>query len=232
MNKTFTNPLKLTKTFSAMLLALAVLVLQSPQVVIASPATLPGRKLAQEIVTVKGTVKDNGDGQPMPGVTITGPQKKVLSVTNGEGTFTLTVPKGTELSFNMLGYQVIKKVVNENQTNLVIRLISSSSDLNEVVVTALGIKREANSLGWDPEWQVNYFLDDQPMGLLEQQKGFDPLAVQLYQGDQLPAGRTFAAPKKMDHLFIAHFNPAVKKVKVVVTDRFGVKYINEETVNS
>jgi hypothetical protein len=40
-------------------------------------------------------------------------------------------------------------------------------------------------------------------------------------------GRTFAEPKKTDHLFVAHFEPAVKKVKVVVTDRFGEQYTAE-----
>lgn len=82
----------------------------------------------------------------------------------------------------------------------------------------------ANVWNWDPEWKVEYFLDDKPMGVLEQQKGYDPLSVQLYKGDTLPAGRSFAEPKLMDHLFIAHYSPAVKEVKVIATDRFGEKY--------
>ncbi|WEK19819.1 MAG: calcineurin-like phosphoesterase family protein [Candidatus Pedobacter colombiensis] len=82
----------------------------------------------------------------------------------------------------------------------------------------------ANVWNWDPEWKVEYFLDDQPMGVLEQQKGYDPLAVQLYKGDKLPVTRSFAEPKKMDHLFIAHFSPSVKSIKVIATDRFGEKY--------
>ena len=62
------------------------------------------------------------------------------------------------------------------------------------------------------------------MGLLEQQKGYDPLSVSLYKGDTLPKGRTFPEPIKTDHLFVAHFEPSVKVVKVVATDRFGEKY--------
>lgn len=85
----------------------------------------------------------------------------------------------------------------------------------------------ANVWNWDPEWKVTYFLDDQAMGEMEQQKGFDPLAVELYLGDQLPLGRTFAEPKKMDHLFMAHFDPTVKKVKIKAVDRFGEQYITE-----
>ncbi|WP_084287637.1 calcineurin-like phosphoesterase C-terminal domain-containing protein [Pedobacter nyackensis] len=82
----------------------------------------------------------------------------------------------------------------------------------------------ANVWNWDPEWKVEYFLDEKPMGGLEQQKGFDPLAVQLYRGDKMPVTRSFAEPKKMDHLFMAHFNPSVKNIKVIATDRFGKKY--------
>ena len=82
----------------------------------------------------------------------------------------------------------------------------------------------ANVWNWDPEWKVEYFLDDKPMGVLEQQKGYDPLSVQLYKGDKMPAGRSFPEPKLMNHLFVAHFSPDVKQVKVVATDRFGEKY--------
>ncbi|TCD27092.1 metallophosphoesterase [Pedobacter psychrodurus] len=82
----------------------------------------------------------------------------------------------------------------------------------------------ANVWNWDPEWKVEYFLDGKAMGPLEQQKGYDPLSVSLYKGDKLPAGRTFPEPSKTDHLFVAHFEPSIKKIKVVATDRFGEKF--------
>ena len=85
----------------------------------------------------------------------------------------------------------------------------------------------ANVWNWDPLWKVDYFLDGKPMGNMEQQKGFDPLSVTLFKGDKLPMGRTFAEPKMTEHLFLAHFEPSVKKVKVVVTDRFGEQFIAE-----
>ncbi|RZL12429.1 MAG: metallophosphoesterase, partial [Pedobacter sp.] len=79
----------------------------------------------------------------------------------------------------------------------------------------------------DPNWKVEYFLDGKPMGEMEQQKGYDPLSVTLYKGDKLPLGRTFPEPRMTEHLFIAHFAPTVKKVKVIATDRFGEKFIAE-----
>lgn len=85
----------------------------------------------------------------------------------------------------------------------------------------------ANVWNWDQEWKVEYFLDGKAMGTMEQQTGYDPLSVSLYKGDKLPAGRTFPEPKQTDHLFLAHFEPSVKKVKVVVTDRFGEQFTAE-----
>jgi len=82
----------------------------------------------------------------------------------------------------------------------------------------------ANVWNYDPEWKVEYFLDGKAMGALAQQDGFDPLSVKLYKGDQLPNPRPFVEPVSTDHLFLAHFNTSVKKVKVVATDRFGEKF--------
>ena len=62
---------------------------------------------------------------------------------------------------------------------------------------------------------------------MEQQTGYDPLSVTLYKGDKLPTGRTFPEPTQIDHLFIAHFSPNVKSVKVEVTDRFGNQFFKE-----
>lgn len=82
----------------------------------------------------------------------------------------------------------------------------------------------ANVWNWDPAWKVAYSLDGKPMGELKNEIGYDPLSVTLYKGDQLPAGRHFPEPHETDHLFVAHFEPAVKQVSVVATDRFGHQY--------
>ncbi|MFT3823012.1 MAG: calcineurin-like phosphoesterase family protein [Chitinophagaceae bacterium] len=88
----------------------------------------------------------------------------------------------------------------------------------------------ANIWNWDPEWKVEWWADDVYKGILESTKGFDPAAVVLYKGDQLPKGRVFVEPSKTEHLFMAHYEPGIKKVKVVATDRFGNKY--EETASA
>lgn len=106
------------------------------------------KKTAQQTVTIKGIVTDDADGQILAGATIMDNQRKVLTYTSGTGNFVLKVNKGTEITFAMLGYTPVKKVINNAQDDFNIRLQSSSKDLNEVVVTALGIKREAKALGY------------------------------------------------------------------------------------
>ncbi len=121
---------------------------QSPQQLFAAPAKVTGIYQQQEFITVKGTVTDAQDGLPLPGVTISDQNRKVIGATDNHGVFKVKVAKGTTLSFNMIGYNPAEKVVNSNQENLAVQLNTSSNELNEVVVTALGIKREEKSLGY------------------------------------------------------------------------------------
>jgi len=101
-----------------------------------------------ETVTLSGTVIDDSDSEPIPGVSITDNNKKSLAVTDVKGNFTLRAPKGTELSFSLIGYTPYKLMLTENGSRTLIRLKQSNTSLNEVVVTALGIKREEKSLGY------------------------------------------------------------------------------------
>ncbi len=91
-------------------------------------------------------------------------------------------------------------------------------------------KLVANVYNWDPQWKVEYWLDGKYKGILKNEPGMDPMAVKLYLGDKLPAGRTFPEPKTTDHIFAAQLNNNVKSVKVVATDRFGDKYEREMSV--
>ena len=148
MNKNSTHYVQFRKPFKYLAYALVVVFMQLPQMLTAGTGPLAGSLFFQETVTVKGTVKDSGDGQPLPGVTISDNQRKVLGVTDVNGAFSVKVAKGTEISFNMLGYTVAKRTVTAATNAMVINMASSSSELNEVIVTALGIKREEKSLGY------------------------------------------------------------------------------------
>ncbi|TKC61074.1 SusC/RagA family TonB-linked outer membrane protein [Pedobacter hiemivivus] len=148
MIRNSTNYMQFKKPFKYLAFAWIVVFMQLPQVLLAETEPTPIYLARQETVTVKGTVKDGGDGESIPGVTISDSQRKVLGVTDGNGSFTVKAVKGTELSFNMIGYAVAKRMVTGATNTMTVTLNSSSSDLNEVVVTALGIKREQKSLGF------------------------------------------------------------------------------------
>lgn len=99
-------------------------------------------------ITVKGTVIEEANGQALPGVTLMDRTRKVLGVTGENGDFTLNIPKGTEVSFTMIGFTSINRVFNETQSNVAIRMKDETNLLDAVVVTALGIKREEKALGY------------------------------------------------------------------------------------
>lgn len=98
-------------------------------------------------VTVKGKVVAGDDGSALPGVTILANQQPV-GVTNVEGSFRVEVEKGAVLTFRFVGYQVQNITVTGPQENLAVTLNPDSKQLSEVVVTALGIKREEKALGY------------------------------------------------------------------------------------
>ncbi|SER20143.1 SusC/RagA family TonB-linked outer membrane protein [Pedobacter rhizosphaerae] len=99
-------------------------------------------------IIIKGRVIDAADNQPLVGITISSSARKVLGTTNENGDFSISLVAADDVSFNMVGYTVIKRNFNVSQTGIVIKMTSSTSQLNEVVVTALGIKREEKALGY------------------------------------------------------------------------------------
>jgi TonB-linked SusC/RagA family outer membrane protein len=97
--------------------------------------------------TVTGTVTAKEDGQPLPGVTVRIEGTQTGTQTNADGQFKISVPSGAQkLSFKYVGYENLVLDASGNTVNAV--LSPSSKQLVEVIVTALGEKREAKSLGY------------------------------------------------------------------------------------
>lgn len=110
-----------------------------------------GVALAQS-TTITGTVTDNlGDG--MPGVNILMKGSTVGTVSNIEGKFTLNVPNlnnNTILVFSFLGYATLEQAVG-SQRNLSITMKEDAKQIDEVVVTALGIVKKEKSLTYSTQ---------------------------------------------------------------------------------
>ncbi|HEY9000974.1 MAG TPA: SusC/RagA family TonB-linked outer membrane protein [Mucilaginibacter sp.] len=97
-------------------------------------------------IKIGGTVTDENK-QPLPGVTVLLKGTTKGTVTDVNGRFLFTVTKGDVLTIKFLGY-VSQDVTVDNQTNLNIALVSDNKSLNEVVVTALGVKKETRRIGY------------------------------------------------------------------------------------
>lgn len=101
---------------------------------------------AQNKITVKGVVTD-GNGEPLIGATVAEKGTTNAMMTGIDGDYTLSVlPNGT-LTVTYIGFHPQEVAVN-GQTSINVTLVEDSKILDEVVVTALGIKREAKSLGY------------------------------------------------------------------------------------
>ncbi|MFT5736417.1 MAG: TonB-linked SusC/RagA family outer membrane protein [Maribacter sp.] len=100
---------------------------------------------AQE--TVSGAITDTA-GTPIPyvNVQLTGTNKGTIS--NEEGRYSLTITNALGvLKFSALGYET-QNVPMNNIGIIDVTLLESAEQLNEVVLTALGLKRETKELGY------------------------------------------------------------------------------------
>ncbi len=98
---------------------------------------------------VSGQVKAT-TGEGLPGVNVIVKGTSVGTVTNAEGKYSLAVPAnkaGTTLTFSFIGYKP-EDVVVGSQTNINVTLGEDTKELAEVVVTALGIKKDARTIGY------------------------------------------------------------------------------------
>lgn len=112
----------------------------------AATGATPKPLAEQQKNTVRGTVTDQA-GEPIIGasIVIKGTTKGV--VTDTEGRFAIDVSNGSQLEISCIGYE--KRVVKVGaQRNISITLAEDTKSLSDVVVTAMGIKKERKALGY------------------------------------------------------------------------------------
>jgi TonB-linked SusC/RagA family outer membrane protein len=110
----------------------------------APPAT--GEATPAPTATIHGKVTDS-TGASLPGATVRVKGSKGGTVTDNDGNFTINAKNGETLVISSLGYETKLIMVHDGET-VTIALVKSPQQLTSVVVTALGIKREARSLGY------------------------------------------------------------------------------------
>lgn len=96
---------------------------------------------------VRGRVVDT-EGTPLQGVTVSVKGTTRATSTDEKGTYTISIPDNTAiLVFRYLGFDSQEHVAG-NQPVIDVLLQGASQGLNEVVVTALGIRKQRKALGY------------------------------------------------------------------------------------
>lgn len=96
--------------------------------------------------TITGRIID-ATGEPLIGVTIMEKGTTNGSITDYDGNYSLSVPGNAVLQFSYIGYKSIEMKV-EGKEVIDLTMHEDTEVLDEVVVTALGIKREKKMLGY------------------------------------------------------------------------------------
>lgn len=96
--------------------------------------------------TITGTVTDQSDGKPLPGVSVRVKGGVGGSQTNGEGKYSLSVPDGaTTLEFSYIGYTAQTKAISGNVINVALQV--NATELGEVIVVAYGTATKESYTG-------------------------------------------------------------------------------------
>ncbi|MBI9064374.1 MAG: SusC/RagA family TonB-linked outer membrane protein [Marinilabiliaceae bacterium] len=101
---------------------------------------------AQDI-TISGTVTGAEDGLPIPGVSVVEEGTTNGTITDINGNYSITAPTGAVVAFTFVGMKTQEFTLGA-QTKIDVVLQADAFDVDEVVVTALGIKKEKKSLGY------------------------------------------------------------------------------------
>lgn len=100
--------------------------------------------------SLSGTVKDATTGEALIGVNVTGKGTTIGTVTDIDGKYTLELPKDVNtLLFSYIGYTNLERPVNALKIDAAMAV--EGQELEEVVIGALGIKKEEKTLTYSSQ---------------------------------------------------------------------------------
>ena len=131
---------------SAFCLLLSAFSVNAAMAVPASVGTVDEVMGVQQDKKVTGTVVDEA-GIPVIGANVI--QKGTTNgvITDLDGNFSLEITNGAVIEISYIGYAT-QEITASGQTGLQVKLTEDTQKIDEVVVTALGIKRQSRSLGY------------------------------------------------------------------------------------
>ncbi|MDE6288906.1 MAG: TonB-dependent receptor [Muribaculaceae bacterium] len=95
--------------------------------------------------TVRGTVLDADNGEPLPGVSVSAGHN-LATVTDIDGAFIIKAPENARsLTFSMVGFETLEAPI-PSTGEMTVRMSSQSTQLEEVVATAYGTPKKAGNI--------------------------------------------------------------------------------------
>jgi TonB-linked SusC/RagA family outer membrane protein len=112
--------------------------------------------------TITGTVTDVDDGSTLPGVSVVVKGTSIGTVTDIEGRFSLNIPSDSKvLRLSFVGFET-KEIELTTASNYSVSFEKATFSVDEVVVTALGIKRSEKALGYAAQSVGGAALNEAP----------------------------------------------------------------------
>jgi len=103
-----------------------------------------------QVKTISGTVTAASDQTPLPGVNVVIQGTTKGSQTNFDGYYTIEASKGDVLIFSFIGMES-KSVTITDETTVNVTLSDDAQSLDEVIITALGMKKEKKALTYSAQ---------------------------------------------------------------------------------
>ena len=100
--------------------------------------------------TVSGLVKDKELGEPLIGVSVSVKGTKNAAVTDLNGNYTIQADAKDVLVFTYVSMGTVEEKVGNRKT-IDVKMASSAESLGEVVVTAMGVKRQSETLTYSAQ---------------------------------------------------------------------------------
>lgn len=98
-------------------------------------------------IQIKGTVTAAEDGSPLPGVYVLIKGTNTGTATDVNGAYQVTSPSNATLVFSSVGYKT-QEVVLAGQSQLDVVMALDVTEVDEIVVTAIGMTRAKKALGY------------------------------------------------------------------------------------
>ncbi|AMC11639.1 hypothetical protein Lupro_10335 [Lutibacter profundi] len=108
------------------------------------------QEVAAQTKTVSGTVTSVSDESPLPGVNVVIKGTTKGTQTDFDGNYTIEASNGDVLEFSFLGMKTKSITVTDSNTLNVV-LFDDAQSLDEVIITALGMKKEKKALTYSAQ---------------------------------------------------------------------------------